>query len=54
MKFYLFIISFILQPPTVEVIEKSKYHSLVEQGYTIIDVRTHEVYARAYSRSTKY
>ena len=48
MKFYLFIISIILQPPIVEVIEKSKYHTFVEQGYTIIDVRTHEEYMQGH------
>ena len=48
MKIFLFIITLILQPPTVEVIQKSKYHSLVEQGYTIIDVRTHEEYMQGH------
>ena len=48
MKFFLFIISFILQPPIVEVIEKSKYHTFVEQGHTIIDVRTHEEYLQGH------
>ena len=48
MKIFLFIISLILQPPTVEVIQKSKYHTLVKQGYTIIDVRTHEEYMQGH------
>ena len=48
MKFFLFIISFILQPPIVEVIEKSKYHTFVEKGYTIIDVRSHEEYMQGH------
>tara|TARA_A100000164_G_scaffold323265_1_gene306985 strand:+ start:518 stop:850 length:333 start_codon:yes stop_codon:yes gene_type:complete len=48
MKIFLFIISFILQPPIVEVIEKSKYHTFVEKGYTIIDVRSHEEYMQGH------
>ena len=48
MKFFLFVISFILQPPTVEVIQKSKYHTLVKQGYTIIDVRTPDEYMQGH------
>ena len=48
MKSFLFILFIIIQPPTVEVIEKSKYQSFVEQGYTIIDVRTPKEYAQGH------
>ena len=48
MKSFLFIIFLILQPPIVELIEKSKYQAFVEQGYTIIDVRTPEEYEQGH------
>ena len=48
MKFFLFILFLILQPPKVELIEKSKYQAFVEQGYTIIDVRTPEEYKQGH------
>ena len=48
MKSFLFILLLILQPPKVEVIEKSKYQAFVEQGYTIIDVRTSEEYEQGH------
>ena len=48
MKSFLFILFLILQPPTVELIEKSKYQAFVEQGYTIIDVRTPEEYEQGH------
>ena len=38
----LMILFFVLQPPKVEVLEKSEYQALVGQGYTVIDVRTPE------------
>ena len=44
MKSLLFILFLILQPPIVEIIEKSKYQTFIEQGYKIIDVRTPEEY----------
>ena len=34
----------IVQPPKVEVLEKSKYRVYVEQGFPIIDVRTPKEY----------
>ena len=42
MKALLMILFFVLQPPKVEVLEKSEYQALVGQGYTVIDVRTPE------------
>ena len=48
MKSFLFILLLILQPPKVEVIEKSKYQALVEQGYKIIDVRTSKEYEQGH------
>ena len=48
MKSFLFILLLILQPPTVEVIEKSNYQAFVEQGYTVIDVRTPEEYEQGH------
>ena len=44
MKSFLFILFLIIQPPTVELIEKSKYQAFVDKGYTIIDLRTPEEY----------
>ncbi len=40
MKSLILILFHIFQPPTVEIIEKSKYQSFVEHGFNIIDVRT--------------
>jgi rhodanese-related sulfurtransferase len=48
MKSFLFILFLILQPPTVELIEKSKYKAFVDKGYTIIDVRTPEEYLQGH------
>ena len=48
MKSFLFILLLILQPPKVEVIEKSKYQALVVQGYKIIDVRTSKEYEQGH------
>ena len=42
MRALILILFFVLQMPKVEVLEKSEYQALVEQGYTIIDVRTPE------------
>ena len=42
MRAILFILFLFLQPPKVEVLEKSKYQVLVAKGYTIIDVRSPE------------
>ena len=42
MKALLMILFFVLQPPKVEVLEKSEYQAMVGQGYTVIDVRTPE------------
>tara|TARA_A100001011_G_scaffold325832_1_gene349057 strand:+ start:27 stop:359 length:333 start_codon:yes stop_codon:yes gene_type:complete len=53
MKSFLFIIFLILQPPIVELIEKSKYQAFVEQGYTIIDVRTPEEYEQGHIQGAK-
>ena len=44
MRVFLFVFLWIIQPPKVEVLEKSQYEALVEKGYTIIDVRTPEEY----------
>lgn len=44
MKAFLLLFFLIVQPPRVEVLEKPKYQVLMEQGYTIIDVRTPEEY----------
>ena len=41
---FLFVLLWIVQPPKVEVLEKSQYQALVVKGYTIIDVRTPEEY----------
>ena len=50
----LFLILFLfLQPPTVEIIEKSKYQTLVKQGYTVIDVRTPEEYEQGHIQGAK-
>ncbi|PDH45090.1 MAG: rhodanese [Flavobacteriales bacterium MED-G15] len=42
MRALLLILFLIVQPPKVVVLEKPEYQALVEQGYTIIDVRTPE------------
>jgi phage shock protein E len=44
MKILILFLFFIVQTPKVEVLEKAAYQSLVEQGFTIIDVRTPEEY----------
>lgn len=44
MRVFLFVLLWIVQPPKVEVLEKSQYQALVEKGFTIIDVRTPEEY----------
>ena len=44
MRVFLFVFLWIIQPPKVEVLDKSQYKVLVEKGYTIIDVRTPEEY----------
>jgi rhodanese-related sulfurtransferase len=42
MKIILFAFFCLLQTPTVEVLEKPQYLTLVERGYQVIDVRTPE------------
>lgn len=44
MKVLILFVFILIQPPKVEVLEKPQYQALVEQGYTIIDVRTPEEY----------
>lgn len=44
MKAFLLCFFLIVQPPKVEVLEKSEYRVYVEQGFSIIDVRTPEEY----------
>ena len=44
MKVLILLVFILIQPPKVEVLEKPQYQALVEQGYTIIDVRTPEEY----------
>ena len=48
MRVILLVLFWIVQPPKVEVLEKSQYQALVEKGYTIIDVRTPEEYAEGH------
>lgn len=42
MRIILFAFFCLLQTPTVEVLEKPQYRTLVERGYQVIDVRTPE------------
>lgn len=42
MRIILFAFFCLLQTPTVEVLEKPQYLTLVERGYQVIDVRTPE------------
>lgn len=42
MRIILFAFFCLLQTPTVEVLEKPQYQTLVERGYQVIDVRTPE------------
>ena len=48
MRVILLVLFWIVQPPKVEVLEKTQYQALVEKGYTIIDVRTPEEYAEGH------
>lgn len=48
MRVILLVFFWIVQPPKVEVLEKTQYQALVEKGYTIIDVRTPEEYAEGH------
>ena len=48
MRVILLVLFWIVQPPKVEVLEKSQYQALVEKGYIIIDVRTPEEYAEGH------
>ena len=48
MRLILLVLLWIVQPPKVEVLEKSQYQALVKKGYTIIDVRTPEEYAEGH------
>lgn len=48
MRLFLFVLLWMVQPPKVEVLEKSKFQALVEKGYTIIDVRSIEEYSEGH------
>ena len=43
----------IIQTPRVEVLEKSAYKALVEQGYQVIDVRTPEEFTAGHIPGAK-
>ncbi len=53
MKALLLILFFVLQPPNVEVLEKSEYQALIGQGYTVIDVRTPEEFDECHISGAK-
>ena len=42
MREFLLVFFFFFQPPKVEVLKKLEYQALIEEGYTILDVRTQE------------